>query len=158
MAELLGGKCHENDLAAQTRLLKEEGLTDKQRLHLHFGVALVLDARGEYLEAAKHLDRGHALQLSERRKCNQGYDPIEHESFITQMIKVYAPDFFERVRGFGLKSERPVFIFGLPRSGTTLIEQILASHSRVQGAGELGLGHQLFKALPGDMGLSKPHG
>ena len=51
------------------------------------------------------------------------------------MIEVCTPDFFERVRGFGLESEVPVFVVGLPRSGTTLIEQILASHSRVFGRG-----------------------
>ena len=52
------------------------------------------------------------------------------------MIAVCMPDFFARVRGFGLESELPVFVVGLPRSGTTLVEQILASHSQVFGAGE----------------------
>ena len=51
------------------------------------------------------------------------------------MIAVCTPDFFQRVRGFGLESELPVFVVGLPRSGTTLIEQILASHTQVFGAG-----------------------
>ena len=51
------------------------------------------------------------------------------------MTKVCTPDFFERVRAFGLDSDLPVFVVGLPRSGTTLVEQILASHSRVFGAG-----------------------
>ena len=129
LAELLGGKLPENDLAAQRRLLEETELTDAQRLLLHFGLAQVLDARGEYAEAAEHLDRGNALQLSEWRKCGQEYDPKEHESLVTRMIAVCTPDFFARVRGFGLESELPVFVVGLPRSGTTLIEQILASHS-----------------------------
>ena len=55
------------------------------------------------------------------------------------MIAVCTPDFFARVRGFGLESELPVFVVGLPRSGTTLIEQILASHRQVFGAGEIRL-------------------
>ena len=135
LAELLGGKLPEKDLAAQRRLLEEMELTDAQRLFLHFGLAHVLDARGEYAEAAEHLDRGNALQLSEWRKCGQEYDPKEHEFLITQMIAVCTPDFFERVRGFGLESELPVFVVGLPRSGTTLIEQILASHSRSSARG-----------------------
>ena len=96
---------------------------------LHFGLAQVLDARGEYAEAAEHLERANALQLSEWRKRGQEYDPKEYESLVTRMIAVCTPDFFERVRGFGLESELPVFVVGLPRSGTTLIEQILASHS-----------------------------
>ena len=149
MAELLGGKLPEEDLAAQRRLLEEMELTDAQRLLLHFGLAQVLDARGEYAEAAEHLDRGNALQLSEWRKRGQEYDPKEHESLVTRMIAVCTPDFFERVRGFGLESELPVFVVGLPRSGTTLIEQILASHSQVFGAGEIKLARDTMAALGG---------
>ena len=149
LAELLGGKLPQKDLAAQRRLLEEMELTDAQRLLLHFGLAQVLDARGEYAEAAEHLDRGNALQLSEWRKCGQEYDPKEHEFLITRMIAVCTPDFFERVRGFGLESELPVFVVGLPRSGTTLIEQILASHSQVFGAGEIKLAGDTMAALGG---------
>ncbi|MGO8752473.1 MAG: sulfotransferase family protein, partial [Thermoguttaceae bacterium] len=79
------------------------------------------------------------LQLSEWRKCGSEYDPRAYEFLITQMIAVCTQDFFERARGFGLESELPVFVVGLPRSGTTLIEQILASHSQVFGAGEIKL-------------------
>ena len=124
---------------------------------LHFGLAQVLDARGEYAEAAEHLDRGNALQLSEWRKHGQEYDPKEHESFVTRMIAVCTPDFFERVRGFGLESEIPVFVVGLPRSGTTLIEQILAGHSRIFGAGETGLASDTMAAL-GPAGTRHPEG
>jgi tetratricopeptide (TPR) repeat protein len=149
LAELLGGKLPEKDLAAQRRLLEEMELTDAQRLSLHFGLAQVLDARGEYAEAAAHLDQGNALQLSEWHKCGQEYDPKEHESLITRTIRVCTPDFFERVRGFGLENESPVFVVGLPRSGTTLIEQILASHSQIFGAGEMKLTRDTMTALGG---------
>ena len=151
LAELLGGKLPEKDLAAQRRCsaARRKELTDAQRLLLHFGLAQVLDARGEYAEAAEHLDRGNALQLSEWRKRGQEYDPQEHESLVTRMIAVCTPDFFERVRGFGLESELPVFVVGLPRSGTTLIEQILASHSQVFGAGEIKLARDTMAALGG---------
>ena len=141
LAELLGGKLPEDDLAAQRRLLDEMELTDSQLLLLHFGVAHVLDARGEYAEAAEHLTRGNEMQLSEWRKRGLEYDPKEYELLVTRMIAVCTPDFFERVRGFGLESEVPVFVVGLPRSGTTLIEQILASHSEVFGTGEIKLVH-----------------
>jgi hypothetical protein len=63
------------------------------------------------------------------------------------MMTTCTPAFFERVRGFGLESQRPIFIVGLPRSGTTLTEQILASHSQVFGAGELRLARADFEAL-----------
>jgi tetratricopeptide (TPR) repeat protein len=156
LAELLRGKLPQEDVAAQHRLLEAKDTTDAQRLFLHFGLALVLDARGKYAEAAQHLEWGNALQLSEWRKRGQQYDPIEHRSFISQMIRVCTTQFFDRVRDCGSESELPVFVFGLPRSGTTLIEQILAGHSHVYGVGELPLGRQTFDALPGVLGRSEP--
>ena len=123
LAELLGDKLPHKDLAAQRRLLEEMELTDTQRLSLHFALAKVLDAQGEYAEAAEHLERGNALQLSERRRCGREYDPKKHELLTTRMIMACTPDFFERIGGFGLESELPIFVVGLPRSGTTLIEQ-----------------------------------
>ena len=118
---------------------------------MHFGLAQVLDARGEYAETAEHVDYGNSLQLSEWRKRGQVYDPKKHELFVTQMMTVCTPDFFERVRDFGLDSEVPVFVVGLPRSGTTLIEQILASHSNVFGAGEIKLAQDTMAALGGQV-------
>ena len=65
------------------------------------------------------------------------------------MISACTPDFFQRACGFGLESELPVFVVGLPRSGTTLIEQILAGHSQVFGAGETTLARDTLAALFG---------
>ena len=157
----MGGKLPEEDLLAQRRLLEqgsasgEQGeLTDAQRSLLHFGLAQVLDARGDYTEAAEHLERGNDLRLSELRKRGREYDQQEYESLVTRMIAACTPDLFERVCGFGLESELPVFVVGLPRSGTTLIEQILASHSQVFGAGEIHLASDTMAALGGEGGDS----
>ena len=149
LAKLLGGRLPEKDLAAQRRLLEETALADVQRLFLHFGLAHVLDARGEYAQAAEHLDRANALQLSEWRRRGLEYDPKEHEFLVTRMIALCTPDFFARVRGFGLESELPVFVVGLPRSGTTLIEQVLAGHSQVFAAGEIKLARDNMATLGG---------
>ncbi len=154
LAELLGGRLRQEDLAAQRQLLEKTRLTDTQRLLLHFGLAQTLDARGEYAEAAGHLARGNSLQLSDWRRRGQEYDPRKYEFLVNQMIMVCTPDFFERVRGFGLESELPVFVVGLPRSGTSLIEQILASHSQVFGAGEIKLAADTMAALGGQGGES----
>jgi tetratricopeptide (TPR) repeat protein len=147
LAALLGGKLPQQDQAALRRLLEETDLPDAQRLLLHFGLAQVLDARGEYAEAAEHLDRGNALQLAKWRSRGQEYDPKQHECLVTGIIAASTPDFFDRVRGFGLESQLPVFVVGLPRSGTTLIEQILASHPQAFGAGEIKLASDTMAAL-----------
>ncbi len=147
LATLLRGKLSDDDLAAMRRLLADPDLHDGRRSALHFGLAQVLDARSAYDEAAQSLRQANALALAGARRRGQGYDPAEHARFVTDMMAVCSPAFFERVRGFGLETERPIFIVGLPRSGTTLTEQILASHSQVFGAGELRYGHDDFQAL-----------
>jgi tetratricopeptide (TPR) repeat protein len=147
LAELLGGKLSQQDLAAQRSLLDEMELTDAQRASLHFGLAHALDAQGEYAQAAAHIERGNSLQRSEWKKRGEEYDPKSHELFVTRTISACTPDFFQRVRGFGLDSRLPVFVVGLPRSGTTLVEQILASHSQVFGAGETKLVSDSMTAL-----------
>jgi tetratricopeptide (TPR) repeat protein len=147
LATLLRGKLPEEDLAALCKLLADPDLHDARRSALQFGLAQVHDARGGYAEAAELLRQANALALAVARQRGQGYDPAEHARFVTGMMATCTPAFFERVRGFGLQSERPIFIVGLPRSGTTLTEQILASHSQVFGAGELRLARDDFDAL-----------
>ncbi len=154
LAELLHGRLPAKDMTAMRRLLEQGSasagqrvLMDAERMLLHFGLARVLDARGEYAEAAEDLDRANALQCSEWRKRGQEYDPNEHETAVARMIALFTPDFFQRVRGLGSESELPVFVVGLPRSGTTLIEQILASHCQVFGAGEIKLARDTMAAL-----------
>jgi tetratricopeptide (TPR) repeat protein len=139
LAKLLRGKLPDDELAAQRRLLADNSLPDKQRMLLHFGLAQVLDARGEYAAVAKHLQEAHAVQAAEWSNRGLGFDPEAHERLVTRIIEVCTPELFERMKGIGNQSEVPVFIVGLPRSGTTLIEQILAAHSRVFAAGEIRL-------------------
>jgi tetratricopeptide (TPR) repeat protein len=148
MATMQRGKLPDEDLAVLRQLLSRPHLAIGKRLALHFGIAHVLDARGEYQGAAEHLRQGNALCQTLWQKQGRAYDPQAHSAFTDQLIAVFSPEFFQRVRGFGLETERPIFIVGLPRSGTTLTEQILASHSQVFGAGELRYLRDDFDALP----------
>jgi tetratricopeptide (TPR) repeat protein len=148
----LRSKLPEDDRAAMRRLLSDPDLSPGKALALHFGLAQVLDAQGAYAEAAEHLRRANGLRQAEWQKRGQAYDAAEHGKFVDGLMATFTPAFFERIRGFGLETERPVFIVGLPRSGTTLIEQILASHSQVFGAGELRHVRDTFEALPRTMG------
>ena len=159
LATMLRGKLPDDDLAAMRRLLARyhptpagPGLAPGKRMALHFGLAHVLDARGEYREAAEHLWQGNGLYRDLSLKQGKAYDPEAHTRFVDGLIGGFSAEFFARVRGFGLDTERPVFIVGLPRSGTTLTEQILASHSQVHGAGELSYLRETFAALPHALG------
>ncbi|MGH7173912.1 MAG: tetratricopeptide repeat-containing sulfotransferase family protein [Gemmataceae bacterium] len=138
------------------RLAVDPRLPAAERAPLLFGLAHICDARGDYEEAAKHLEQANALELDTRRQRQQDYEPEAHAGFMERMRRVFTPEWFARVRGFGSDSERPVFIVGLPRSGTTLLEQVLASHSRVFGAGELRLTRDTFESLDrGNDGVSE---
>jgi tetratricopeptide (TPR) repeat protein len=148
LATMLRGRTPAEDLQAMRALLARPHLAPAKRLALHFGLAHALDGTGAYAEAAEHLRQGNALCLALWEKQGQAYDPHGHTRMVDDLITAFSPEFFERVRGFGLDTEVPVFIVGLPRSGTTLTEQILASHSRVHGAGELNFGRLGFDALP----------
>ena len=91
--------------------------------------------------------QANALRL-ELAKDRREYVPAEHELFVDNLLRQFDPALFERTAGMGLDTRRPVFVFGLPRSGTTLIEQVLASHPQVHGAGELRLTRQSFESIP----------
>ncbi|MGH7138968.1 MAG: sulfotransferase, partial [Pirellulales bacterium] len=147
LATLLRGKLPEPDRLLIDERLADSDLTAAGRSSLLFGLAHVRDADGAYEQAAAHLEQANALSLALRNDHNQGYDPDEHARFVENLISVFSPEFFARMGGCGLESERTVFIVGLPRSGTTLTEQVLASHSQVFGAGELRLARHDFLAV-----------
>jgi tetratricopeptide (TPR) repeat protein len=149
LATMLRGRLPEADRAAMEERLADPNLPAAKRLALHFGLAQVHDARGAYDQSAGHLEQANALRRAEWQKRGQAYDPAEHTRFVDDLLAAFPPAYFERVRGFGLETERPVFIVGLPRSGTTLIEQVLASHAEVFGAGELRFARETFESLPG---------
>ena len=123
-------------------------LSPSLRLKSLFGLAQVADARGDHAEAAACLGPANALALQQRRSNGQVYDPENHSRYIDRLIACFAPALFERLGDVGDEREQPVFVFGMPRSGTTLVEQVLASHSLVHGAGELPLIRRAMDSLP----------
>jgi len=102
------------------------------RYHLCFALGKALEDRGETAESWDYYKRGNALKRSE-----SSYRPEVFETNTRKQIEVCTPDFFARRAGWGDPRPDPIFIVGLPRSGSTLLEQILASHSRVEGTQEL---------------------
>src|SRR5262249_50942450 len=139
LATMLRGKLADADLAQLQEWLADPLLHQRQRIGLLFGLAQALDARGDYSKAAAYLEEANGLERMCWRQRGREFVPAEFGCIVDRLQQSFNHAFFDRVRTWGSASERPVFIFGLPRSGTTLVEQILASHSQVYGGGELHL-------------------
>jgi hypothetical protein len=122
------------------------------RASLLFGLAQVHDARGEYPDAARMLSEANALSLAIRKSRDQCFDPTKQLDLVERLKAGSQATFFERLGNNGIRSRRPVFVFGLPRSGTSLIEQILASHPDVHGGGELPFSMRGFESIPSLLG------
>ncbi len=148
LATLLGGKLPEADQKQIESLLASTSLTSDQRIRLQFGLAHVLEAQGKYDQAADLALQANDLQEGELQRRDRGYHPTTFHRFVDQIVHAFTSEFFAKVKDWRLPSERPVFVIGMPRSGTSLIEHILASHSRVFGAGELRLAQATFEVIP----------
>ena len=103
-----------------------------EKIRLHFALGKVNDDCGLYDEAFKHYKIGNTLK---RELIDYNYDA--HESNISRLIEFFGHFPFEKFMKYGSNSHKPVFIIGMPRSGTSLLEQIITSHTDVFGAGEL---------------------
>jgi tetratricopeptide (TPR) repeat protein len=136
------------DIKKMEEFLAREHLTDWKRSTLHHGLAHYYDAKKEYAISAEHAAKGNALRKEIWIRQGKGYSADDHTGFITFLMKQFNPSFFERVKGWGLDTEVPVFVCGMPRSGTTLLEQILGSHPRIFGAGELAIAKDTFDQIP----------
>jgi tetratricopeptide (TPR) repeat protein len=114
------------------------------RYHLCFALGKALEDRGEYAESFAFYERGNALKKAE---CRYRPDPLERNARL--QASVCTREFFAARQGVGAPGTSPIFIVGLPRSGSTLIEQILSSHSRVEGTMELADIPRLAQELKG---------
>ena len=145
----------EDDVAAMTAALAKPGLGDDDRLHLHFALGKALEDRGEAESAFAHYSQGNRLRRSAIR-----YDPAETERQVERAVALFTPDFLAEREGLGCPAPDPIFILGMPRAGSTLVEQILASHSQVEGTMELPdipvLARRLDGRSPGAEGLRYP--
>ena len=148
VASNLHGRLPEAEVVAIEPLLGDPSLANEDRALLHFALATVLDERSLYVQAAAHHDAANLQQSAGKLSRGLVHNPDRHSRFIDQIIARFTDEFLARGRGWGVSDPRPVFVVGFPRSGTTLIEQMLASHPRVHGAGELQELHHVFQSLP----------
>jgi tetratricopeptide (TPR) repeat protein len=114
-----------------------------------FALGKAYEDRKNYPRAFEFYSRGNA-----KKRSSVNYDPIEYETQNDRIIDVFTADFFAEREGWGAKDESPILILGLPRSGSTLLEQILASHCEVEGTAEL---HYLLRGAT-QAGLNRADG
>ncbi len=155
LATLLRGDLPDDDLKDLESRLDDPDLLDRGRANLLFGLAHVLDGRGEYPRAADCARQANEITLN-LEPDRRAYSPVDHAQFVDGLMQTFNAAFFTRLGQAGLETHRPVFIVGLPRSGTTLLEQVLASHPQVYGAGELNLARRSFESVPATVGRPGP--
>ncbi len=120
------------EIESMRSLLSAEDTEDEARVQIHNALGLHAEARGDYETAFSHYEQCNRL-----RRAAESYDPVETEMRCDRLIEVFTPEFLAEHAGNGESDAAPIFVVGLPRSGSTLIEQILASHSDVDGTHEL---------------------
>ena len=107
-------------------------LSVDDRFHFHFTLGKALEDSGDFAGSFEHYARGNSL-----RRSVISYDPDETTAHVRRSKALFTRDFFAERANYGTPAPDPIFIVGLPRAGSTLIEQILSSHSRVEGTMEL---------------------
>ena len=132
LANLKTFRFEEAELAAMRAQLERKDLGEEDRFHFHFSLGKAMEDAGDYAASFEHYALGNQL-----RREGIHYDAAGTDAMVERARAAYTPEFFARRAGFGAQAPDPIFIVGLPRSGSTLIEQILSSHSQVEGTMEL---------------------
>ena len=135
----------ENELNIMREQLKRVDLTLRDKAYFHFALAQGCEAIGEYDEAFFHLDSGNKIKNKQSK-----YSIERMDKELQAQIDICDESFFESHGNGGYETEDPIFILGLPRAGSTLIEQILASHSMIDGTLELPNILSMAQSLRGD--------
>jgi len=139
-------------IAMLERILARDGssLYVHERISLHFELGRLLDAAADYDRAFAHYRQGNVLK-------GRNFDPEVHAREIEDIIQTFNADFMAAAPRAAARSRRPIFIVGMPRSGTSLVEQILASHPQVYGAGELDDMRRIVDSLAETLGSELPY-
>ena len=141
-----------HDLAALEALAESLATDEEQRAHACFALARHIEDTGDVGRAFAYYQRANEL-----KKSRLAFEPERHASEVDRLIAVFSANFFTGRPSFVSTTERPIVIVGMPRSGTSLVEQILASHPAVHGAGELDELRWLVASLPERLGTATPY-
>lgn len=135
-----------------TNLLDNNAIAEPDRSHLHFALGKMYEDCGLYDKSFEHLNIANEL---ENKRSN--FDTAKFTKFISEIISVFNKKMISEMAEMGSDSELPIFITGMPRSGSTLIEQIIASHPDAYGAGELYWFGQAEYKIKSELKTIKPY-
>ncbi len=147
LANLKTFRFSDADLAAMRSALERTDLSQEDRLHFEFALGKALEDAKSYARSFQHYAEGNAI-----RRGLHPYSAEENTRYVGRCKSQYTSEFFAARAGAGSPDRAPIFIVGLPRAGSTLLEQILASHSLVEGTAELPDIPQLVRELAGREG------
>lgn len=125
-------KPRQEQLPIMEKLLTNPSISEKDAMHCHFALGKIFEDAKSFTKSFEHYIKGNTL----KRKMIT-YDSQYFSAFVDRLIKIYSINYLQKKNTCGSDSKLPVFIVGMPRSGTTLIEQIVSSHPQAYGAGEL---------------------
>jgi tetratricopeptide (TPR) repeat protein len=134
------------------KFTKREDLSEEFKIPVYFSLGKILDDQKNYQDAFKYYTVGNALKNN-----TLNYSPEEDEAKFDNLINFFSADFFKQHQHLGNQSNLPIVIVGMPRSGTTLTEQIISSHPQVIGAGEVAFWGRTPTALPHKLNTTTPY-
>lgn len=132
LANLKTFRFTDDDIAIMEKRAARKSLVEEQRASFFFALGKAYEDRQDYDKAFEYYAKGN-----ENRRQRETYDPVQTVDLHDKFIDVFSKDFIAERAGVGCQSNAPILIVGLPRSGSTLVEQILASHPDVEGTHEL---------------------
>lgn len=141
LANLKSWRFTDADVAAMDNTLRGR-LSDVERLNFEFALGRALEQRQAYAESFEHYAAGNRMRAAELQP-----EEMRVTAFVDEAIAAFDQELTERRAGTGCQSSEPIFVIGLHRSGSTLIEQILASHPMIEGAGELPVLQQIWERI-----------
>lgn len=146
-----GARPEPDEIDLMNSLVGRPSTTDLQKIDLHFSLAEVADGQGDRDGRMRHLKLGNNLRKRQFDANEISFDGEQLDQHIADIMEVFSPSVLSMQQFDGNASELPVFVCGMPRSGTTLVEQILASHPDVGTVGELGVAGTLLADFPHDV-------
>ncbi|MBF0358915.1 MAG: sulfotransferase [Magnetococcales bacterium] len=140
------------DLVAMVKLLDKNELNAQEAIELHFALGKAFDHCESYTSAFSHYQNANQI----RYQLQEGSDLSDVLALIERIKTVFTPELFNKLKDLGTTDKWPVFIVGMFRSGTSLTEQILASHTKVYGAGERVEMGVFSRELPSRLNVDEP--